>query len=105
VARPYPRSSICSTGQRHDRAPRVASVARLSTTPKSSFWATHWAELERLDEYLETGDPDAPGHYLAWLVQRVPCYATRLKSRWFDIRSIESFEEAKRRFESGDPYG
>ena len=63
------------------------------------------AELERLDEYLETCDRDAPGHFLAWLVQRVPCYATRLKSRWFDIGSIESFEEAKRSFESGDPYG
>ena len=61
-------------------------------------------ELGLLDEYLETGDRDAPGHFLAWLVERGPCYAIRLKNRWFDIGSIESFEEAKRSFEIGDPY-
>jgi glucose-1-phosphate thymidylyltransferase len=60
-------------------------------------------DLALLDEYLEEGDHDAPGHFLAWLVERVPCFATQFRSRWFDIGSIESFEEAKSLFERGDP--
>ncbi len=61
-------------------------------------------DLALLDQYLQIGNRDAPGHFLSWLVERVPCYATRLQSRWFDIGSLESLAEARRRFEGDDPY-
>jgi glucose-1-phosphate thymidylyltransferase len=63
------------------------------------------SDLAMLDEYLAQGDHDAPGHFLAWLVERVPVYARPLESRWYDIGSLDSFAEAKRRFEGSDPFG
>ncbi len=55
-------------------------------------------DLALLDEYLEDGNPDAPGHFLAWLVQRVPCYASPLEGSWYDIGSLESLAVARARF-------
>jgi glucose-1-phosphate thymidylyltransferase len=62
-------------------------------------------DLALLPDYLETGNHDAPGYFLSWLAARVPCYATPLRTRWFDIGSLEGLEEARARFERGDPYG
>jgi glucose-1-phosphate thymidylyltransferase len=57
------------------------------------------ATLLRLAEYLGAGgNPDAPGHFIAWLVEREPCYAESLVDRWFDIGSIESLEQARAAF-------
>ena len=42
------------------------------------------------------GNPDAPGHLLAWLSQRLPLRATRLDGRWFDIGSAEDLAAANR---------
>ena len=55
-------------------------------------------DLALLDEYLESGNPDAPGYFLAWLVQRVPCYASPLEGSWYDIGSLESLAAARARF-------
>lgn len=60
-------------------------------------------DLALLDDYLETGNHDAPGHFLSWLVERAPCYAIRLRSPWFDIGSLEGLEEARARFGDGNP--
>lgn len=50
-------------------------------------------------QYLdEGGNRDAPGHFLSWLVGRVPVAATRLEGDWFDIGSRETLEEARARF-------
>lgn len=62
-------------------------------------------DLALLPDYLETGNHDAPGYFLSWLAARVPCYATPLRTRWFDIGSLEGLEEVRARFERGDPYG
>jgi glucose-1-phosphate thymidylyltransferase len=56
------------------------------------------ADLERLDEYLGTGSPDAPGHFIAWLVERVECGAVPLTGGWHDVGSMEGLEAARRRF-------
>ena len=45
------------------------------------------------------GNPDAPGHFLAWLSQRLRLEATPLSGRWLDIGSVEDLEEAQRAFE------
>jgi len=62
-------------------------------------------DLALLPVFLETGNCDAPGYFLSWLSARVPCYATPLTSRWFDIGSVEGLAEARARFEGDDLYG
>ena len=48
-------------------------------------------------EYLAGGgNPDAPGHLLAWLSARLPLQATRLDGRWLDIGSAEDLAAANR---------
>jgi glucose-1-phosphate thymidylyltransferase len=54
-----------------------------------------------LTRYLaEGGNPDAPGHFIAWLVDRVPVTATRFTGEWLDIGSLETLKEARLRFAS-----
>lgn len=47
----------------------------------------------------EDSNPDAPGHFLAWLSQRLPLEATPLTGRWLDIGSVEDLERAQTAFE------
>lgn len=54
--------------------------------------------IDRLDEYLLEGNPDAPGHFIAWLVDRVPCFAHLTRAPWLDIGSLESLADARARF-------
>ena len=42
------------------------------------------------------GNPDAPGYFIEWLVQRVRCQAIPLRGRWYDIGSLETLDEARR---------
>lgn len=42
------------------------------------------------------GNPDAPGHFIAWLSERTPLEATRLEGRWIDIGSAEDLARAGR---------
>lgn len=55
-------------------------------------------------EYLDAGgNPDAPGHLLAWLSTRLPLQATRLAGRWLDIGSAEDLAAANRLYPGGGP--
>ena len=47
----------------------------------------------------EDSNPDAPGHFLAWLSQRLPLEATPLTGRWLDIGSVEDLERAQTAFD------
>lgn len=47
------------------------------------------------DYLAEGGNPDAPGHLLAWLSERLPLQATRLSGRWLDIGSAEDLAAAQ----------
>ncbi len=55
-------------------------------------------DLSRLDEYLAAGNPDAPGHFVAWLVSRAECFAAPLRGDWYDIGSLESLAEARAQY-------
>ncbi len=45
--------------------------------------------------YLDGGgNPDAPGHFIAWLSERTPLEATRLDGRWIDIGSADDLARA-----------
>ena len=54
--------------------------------------------LDLLAQYLEIGSPDAPGHFISWLVDRVPCYAEHIPGPWYDVGSLESLERARAQF-------
>lgn len=52
-----------------------------------------------LAAYLaEGGDPDAPGHFIAWLAGREPVRALPLPGPWYDIGDLDSLERARRTF-------
>ena len=55
-------------------------------------------------QYLaEGGNPDAPGHLIAWLVGQRTVRASRFEGEWFDIGSLEALAGARERFRSGGP--
>lgn len=57
----------------------------------------------RIDEYLaEGGNPDAPGHFLAWLVGRERVEASPLVGEWHDVGSPETLAAARARFGDTD---
>ena len=56
------------------------------------------ADLARLDAYLRDGNLDAPGHFMEWLVDRVPCHASPLSGSWYDIGSLEGLAQARAHF-------
>ncbi len=59
------------------------------------------AELpERIEQYLAAkGDPDAPGHLLAWWSKRWPLEAHRLTGRFWDIGNQADLQRANTEFE------
>lgn len=81
---------------------RVTSLREKPADPKSPFSAICLyllpADLPALvDRYLATGgNGDAPGFFIAWLVQQTEVHAARFEGRWFDIGSAETLAEARR---------
>jgi glucose-1-phosphate thymidylyltransferase len=57
---------------------------------------------EHVREYLAGGgNPDAPGHFIAWLVGRELVEASPLAGEWNDIGSPEALRAARARFAHG----
>ena len=57
--------------------------------------------LEVLDEYLENGNPDAPGHFIAYLVGKgYPLYGNIFSGKWWDVGKVEDWQSAMKFFES-----
>jgi glucose-1-phosphate thymidylyltransferase len=53
--------------------------------------------VSRVRRYLaEGGNPDAPGHFIAWLVAQAPAVVARFDGRWLDIGSHETLANARR---------
>ncbi|WP_181684752.1 sugar phosphate nucleotidyltransferase [Halorhabdus salina] len=61
------------------------------------------AEDVRFEEYLEGGNnPDEPGWFIEWLVDRGDVYSFTFDGAWFDIGTPESYLEAIRWTLEGD---
>jgi glucose-1-phosphate thymidylyltransferase len=57
------------------------------------------AIAEWVESYLAGGgNPDAPGHFVAWLHAHTPVFATPLEGRWFDIGDAQTLAEARSAF-------
>lgn len=53
----------------------------------------------RVPEYLDAGgNPDAPGHFVAWLVERCEVRAVPIAGPWFDIGSLAGLAQARAHF-------
>lgn len=58
------------------------------------------AELPlRVSDYLAAGgNPDAPGHFIAWLAERGPVHAAAIAGSWHDVGSLEGYRSARDSF-------
>jgi len=81
-----------------DAAQRVIGFEEKPQVPRS-----HWAcpalyvlikeSLDLIPDYLDNGgNPDAPGHFIAWLCQQHPVYAFKMTSPYYDIGNLESYQ-------------
>lgn len=67
-----------------------AAIALYFFPPQVADW---------VETYLANGgNPDAPGHFIAWLVENTPTYASRLDGEWLDIGTPETLAAARARF-------
>lgn len=56
-------------------------------------------ELGLISEYIQVAGPtDAPGHYIAWLCQRVSVYGFTFCGKWYDIGNYEVYKRADKDF-------
>lgn len=83
---------------------KVTSFEEKPERPKSSLVAMCFYYFPKetvglVRDYLkETGKKDKAGEYIRWLVEKKGVYGFQFKGRWYDIGSIEAYEEAQRAF-------
>lgn len=93
---PSKYSEVCLEGD------RIVRFREKPADPQSNLSAIAAYLLPRdlpalVQRYLaEGGNPDAPGHFLAWLAGRIPLEASRLEGAWLDIGSPDDFARAQR---------
>jgi glucose-1-phosphate thymidylyltransferase len=85
---------------------RVTSFEEKPAQPKSSLVAMCFYFLPKetigfVQDYLrETGKKDKAGEYIRWLAEKKGAYGFQFQGRWYDLGSIEAYEEAQRDFSS-----
>ena len=90
-----------------DETGRVTSFEEKPKSPKSNFgvppfYAYTCEAVALIRRYLdEGGNPDAPGHLVAWLVSRCPVYARVTDEGTYDIGTVDSYAAVRREFGSG----
>ncbi len=88
-----------------DQEGRIIAFQEKPRSPRGRFrvppFYVYSAEATGLvDRFLAEGNnPDAPGHLLAWLVERVPVYALRRPEGTYDVGTLESYRAVCREFE------
>jgi glucose-1-phosphate thymidylyltransferase len=84
-----------------DSAARVLSFEEKPQEPRSP-WAVpalyiyKQETLPLIKKYLDEGNnPDAPGHFIPWLINHQPVFAFQFEGQWHDIGTLESYQEAQ----------
>ncbi len=84
-----------------DPSARVLSFEEKPQEPKSSFgvpalYIYKQETLPLIKQYLDEGNnPDAPGHFIPWLIKHKPVFAFQFAGGWHDIGTLESYQEAQ----------
>ena len=79
---------------------RVINFEEKPANPRSTLAATacylfRKDDLKLVEELVERGGADAPGHLVKWLVQKSEVHGFVFDEHWFDIGSFESLKEAE----------
>ena len=87
-----------------DGQQRVVGFQEKPSEPKSNFACPAFyiykkGTLQLINEYLVEGnDPDAPGHFIPWLIKKRPVYAYIMTQKMYDIGNLESYERVRSEF-------
>lgn len=83
---------------------KVLSFEEKPSEPKSSycvpaFYLYQKDTLPLFKQYLEEGnDPDAPGHFVPFLIEKKAVHAYLFEGERYDIGTVESYEKVKKIF-------
>ncbi|WP_440898019.1 nucleotidyltransferase family protein [Amphibacillus sp. Q70] len=87
-----------------DRNFLVTSFEEKPEKPKSNlagppFYIYQSETLPLIAQYLDQGNnPDAPGHFIPWLIGHKAVYAYKFEGLRYDIGTIESYRKAQKLF-------
>lgn len=87
-----------------DKDNKIIQFIEKPNSPKSTLAATACYLLKSCDvknilNYINEDNPkDAMGNFISWLITKTDVYSFVHKGIWFDIGSIESYEEACKYF-------
>ncbi|GAA0359010.1 hypothetical protein GCM10008932_09600 [Alkalibacterium iburiense] len=87
-----------------DENQEVLSFVEKPDNPQSNycvpaFYLYKKETLPLIKDYLEAGNnPDAPGHFVPYLIQHKPVHAYLFEGKRYDIGTLESYEQAKLEF-------
>lgn len=82
----------------------VVSFEEKPDKPKTNlavppFYIYQRETLLLIDQYIAAGEnPDAPGYFIPWLIQRKDVYAYEFSGRRYDIGTVESYEQVREGF-------
>ncbi len=83
---------------------RVVSFEEKPQEPRGDlrvppFYVYTAEAMDAVGRFIDEGNnPDAPGHFLAWLVDRQPVYALRRDEGTYDIGTLESYRQVCQQF-------
>ncbi|WP_163537510.1 nucleotidyltransferase family protein [Gracilibacillus sp. YIM 98692] len=87
-----------------DENDTVISFEEKPEMPKSQlavppFYLYRKETLPLFRKYIEEGhNPDAPGHFVPWLIEHKKVYAYRFEGRRYDIGTLESYQKVQELF-------
>ena len=85
---------------------KIVKFVEKSETPESTLASTACYfftqdGVKLITRYIEEGNKaDALGYFIEWLIQRTDVYGYVHEGSWFDIGSLESYDEANKFYES-----
>ncbi len=81
--------------RRFEEKPENPSCCLVST----GIYLLPWRCISRVSEYLKSGNPPDPiGRFISWLSETEKVYGLKFTGYWYDIGSLESYNEAKEAF-------
>lgn len=91
-----------------DENSKVLSFEEKPENPKSNycvpaFYLYKKETLSEFEEYLTDGhNPDAPGHFVPYLLRKKPVHAFQFEGLRYDIGTLESYEKVQQIFEQNE---